>query len=198
MWGIAKSYSTWKVRFWKVCFNQSKGLSTEREYNELFGTVLGPQKLLACKHEPKSICIMCLKRMISAKCSANIFRAISHFTTLRVTQTVGKRWCSVVPSAASHSLPIPLCPNLSLPYKLGRHGFGFQRLTKGLPGFTSCVESIAFNGLSTAPRYLCFSQKKKKKKVTEKTWPVSLPWNCLGGFRPWWKIHWTQNKRPKI
>lgn len=106
---------------------------------------------------------MCLKRMISAECSANIFRAISHFTTLRVTQTAGKRWCSVVPNAASHCLPTPPCPSLSLPCKLGRHGFGFQRLTKGLLGFTSGVESIAFNGSSTAPRYLCVSQKKKKK-----------------------------------
>lgn len=140
---------------------------------------------------------MCLKRMISAECSANIFRAISHFTTLRVTQTAGKRWCSVVPNAASHCLPTSPCPSLSLPCKLGRHGFGFQRLTKGLLGFTSSVESIAFNGSSTAPRYLCVSQK-KKKKVTEKTWPVSLPWDCLGGFRLRWKIHWTQNKKPKI
>lgn len=140
---------------------------------------------------------MCLKRMISAECSANIFRAISHFTTLRVTQTAGKRWCSVVPNTASHCLPTPPCPSLSLPCKLGRHGFGFQRLTKGLLGFTSSVESIAFNGSSTAARYLCVSQK-KKKKVTEKTWPVSLPWDCLGGFRPRWKIHWTQNKKPKI
>lgn len=138
-WEREKWYSKWKACFWKFCFNQSKGLSTGRKYNELFGTSLEPHQLLACKCEPKSLCIMCLKCMIYAECSANIFRAISHFTTRHVTQRVGKHWCPIVLDAFSHSPPIPFCPNISFPFKLSRTGLGFQRFTKGLLQFTSCI-----------------------------------------------------------
>jgi hypothetical protein len=57
---------------------------------------------------------MCLKCMIYAECSANIFRAISHFTTLHVTQNVGEStgilFCSML-------LPIPFCPKPSLSFQ---------------------------------------------------------------------------------
>lgn len=96
---------------------------------------------IACNREPKGIYIICLKCMIYAECSANVFRAISHFINAACDselESAGVLLCSWL---LPRSPPISFCPNPSLPFKGSRHGLGFHKQTKGLLGFTACVRS---------------------------------------------------------
>ena len=67
---------------------------------------------MVCNQEPKGICLICLKCVISAECSASMFKAISHFTTLHVTQS----WNVLVFCCAHRSFPFPSRPFLSQPF----------------------------------------------------------------------------------